>query len=141
MAAGRELVAPAGLERWFGDAACGLAVFDAAHRFVRVNPAMARIDGVPVDDHAGRELHDVLPGLAERIEPLLRRVLDGGETIAGMELVGRTRAEPDRDRRFATAWSPLRAEDGAVQGVGATLLPLSDGDEATLELRVREERM
>jgi PAS domain S-box-containing protein len=140
-ATGRVLRAPGTLERWFGDAACGLAVFDAACRFVRVNPAMARIDGVPVDEHPGRELDDVLPGLAERIEPLLRRVLEGGETIAGTQLVGRTRAEPDRDRRFATAWSPLRGEDGAIEGVGVTLLPLLDADEATHELRVREERM
>jgi serine phosphatase RsbU (regulator of sigma subunit)/PAS domain-containing protein len=140
-AAAQALDAPGALERWFGDAACGLVVFDMARRIVRVNAAMARLDGIPVEEHAGRELHDVLPGLAERIEPLLRRVLEGGETIAGAELVGRTRADPDRDRRFATAWSPLRGEDGAVQGVGGTFLPLADADEATLELRVRAERM
>jgi PAS domain S-box-containing protein len=136
-----DLAAPGAAERWFGDAACGLALFDADHRFVRVNAAMAQLDGVPADEHPGRDLHEVLPGLAERIEPLLRRVLESGEAIAGAEVVGRTRAEPDRDRRFATAWSPLRDEDGAVQGVAVTVLPLPDPDETALELRIREDRL
>jgi serine phosphatase RsbU (regulator of sigma subunit)/PAS domain-containing protein len=136
-----DLAAPGAAERWFRDAACGLALVDAHGRFVRVNPAMAQIDGVPVDEHAGRDLHDVMPGLAEHVEPLLRRVLEAGETVAGAEVVGRTRAEPDHDRRFATAWSPLRGPDGAVQGVAVTVMPLPDADETALELRVREDRL
>jgi PAS domain S-box-containing protein len=136
-----DLAAPGAAERWFEDAAWGLAVLDARHRLVRVNRTLARLDGVPFEEHAGRELNDVLPGLAAQIEPLLARVLEHGETIAGAELVGRTRAEPDRDRRFATGWSPLRGEDGAVHGAAGTLLPLPDRDDQALELRVREERM
>jgi PAS domain S-box-containing protein len=136
-----DLAAPGAAERWFRDAACGLALFDAERRFVQVNAAMARIDGVPADEHPGRDLYDVMPGLAERIEPLLRRVLEAGETIGAAEVVGRTRAEPEIDRRFATAWSPLRDEDGAVQGVAVTVMPLPDPDEAALELRIREDRL
>jgi len=136
-----DLATPGAAERWFADAACGLALFDADLRFVRVNPAMAEIDGVPAHEHPGRALHDVLPGLAERVEPLLRRVLETGETIAGTEVVGRTRADPDRDRRFATAWSPLRGEDGAIGGAAVTVMPLPDPDETALELRLREDRL
>jgi PAS domain S-box-containing protein len=136
-----DLAAPGAAERWFRDAACGLALIDADHRFVRVNASMAVIDGVPADEHPGRLLGEILPGLAERLEPLLRRVLDSGETISGAEVVGRTRAEPDRDARFATAWSPLRGEEGTVDGVAVTIMALPDPDEASLELRLREDRL
>jgi PAS domain S-box-containing protein len=136
-----DLAAPGAAERWFRDAACGLALIDPDHRYVRVNAAMAEINGVPADEHPGRELRDVIPGLADRVEPLLRRVLETGETIEGAEIVGRTRADPDRDRRFATAWSPLRGEDGNVQGVAVTVMSLPDPEESALALRVREDRL
>ena len=97
--------------------------------------------GVPAADHPGRGLDDIAPGLAEQIEPLLRRVLESGETVAGVEVVGRTRADPDSDSRWVTAWSPLRGDDGTVQGAGGTFLPLADDATTALELRVRQERM
>src|SRR3954452_22150431 len=87
---GPDLGAPGALERWFGAAAWGLVIVDPHHRFVRVNPAMAEIDGVPVDDHAGRAVEDVLPTLAAQLTPILRRVFDG-ETLGAEELLGRTR--------------------------------------------------
>jgi serine phosphatase RsbU (regulator of sigma subunit)/PAS domain-containing protein len=138
---GPDLGAPGALERWFGAAAWGLVIVDRRHRFVRVNPAMAEMDGVPVDEHAGRSVEDVLPALAGQLTPILRRVLDDGETLAAAQLLGRTRADPDRDRRWATSWFPLRGDDGAVRAAAGMLLPLPDDDESELDLRLREHRM
>jgi PAS domain S-box-containing protein len=138
---GPDLSAPGALERWFGAAAWGLAIFDREHRFVRANPAMALLDGVPVDAHPGRHVRDVLPAFADQIEPLLRQVLEHGETLPAEELLGRTRVDADRDRRWATAWFPLRGDDGTVQAAAASVLRLPDDRETELELRVREQRM
>jgi PAS domain-containing protein len=74
--AGPELGAPGALERWFASAPWGLAVFDRQHRFVRVNTALADLVGVPVEEHAGRRLADLLPAFAGQIEPMLRRAFD-----------------------------------------------------------------
>jgi serine phosphatase RsbU (regulator of sigma subunit)/PAS domain-containing protein len=138
---GPDLGAPGALERWFGAAAWGLVIVDRRHRFVRVNPAMAEMDGVPADDHAGRSVDEVLPALAGQLTPILRRVLDDGETLAAAQLLGRTRADPDRDRRWATSWFPLRGDDGAVRAAAGMLLALPDEDESELDLRLREHRM
>src|SRR4051812_1852381 len=79
---GPDLSAPGALERWFGAAAWGLAIVDQRYRFVRVNAAMAEMDGVPADDHAGRAVEEVLPALAGQLAPILRRGLEGGEAGA-----------------------------------------------------------
>jgi serine phosphatase RsbU (regulator of sigma subunit)/PAS domain-containing protein len=139
--AGPDLAAAGALERWFGAAAWGIAIVDPRRRFVRVNPALAQLDGVPADEHAGRPVETVLPALAAQLEPMFRRVLDGGETVVAEELVGPTAAEPDREHRWATSWFPMRGDDGTVQAAAGSLLRLPDPDERALELRAREQRM
>ena len=139
--AGPDLGAAGALERWFGTAAWGIALVDPRRRFLRVNPALAELDGVPADEHAGRPVEEVVPALAAQLEPIFRRVLDDGETVLTQELVGRTAVDPDREHRWATSWFPMRGDDGAVQAAAGTLLRLPDPAESELELRVRELRM
>jgi PAS domain S-box-containing protein len=67
-------------------------------------------------------------------------VLDG-ETLIAEELLGRTRGDPARERRWATSWFPMRGDDGAVHAAAGMLLRLPDADESELDLRVREQRM
>ena len=136
-----ELGAPGALERWFTAAPWGLAVVDRERLFVRLNDAFVRIAGLPADEHTGRRVEEALPALADHLEPILRRVLDDGETIGAREIVGRTRADPDRDRRWAIACFPLRREDGAIRAATLMLLWLPDPAEAALDMRVRDQRM
>lgn len=49
------------IESLFAGTAVGFAFVDADLRFVAVNDAMAAQTGVPVDEHAGRRLDEVLP--------------------------------------------------------------------------------
>src|SRR5206468_520309 len=44
----------------FAAAPVGLAFMDANFHYVRVNDALARINGLPADEHFGRSLRDVL---------------------------------------------------------------------------------
>ena len=48
-------------ERWSGSAAWGLASFEPGIASSGVNPAMAEMDGVAVDEHTGRHVREVLP--------------------------------------------------------------------------------
>jgi PAS domain S-box-containing protein len=138
---GPELAAPGALERWFASAPWGLALLDRRHRFVRVNQALAELTGVPSEEHPGRSLADVVPALAGQIEPMVARALERGETADAIEILGRTRADPDRDRLWIAACFPLRGEDGSVQAAAAMLLPLPDADTVELDRRIREHRM
>jgi PAS domain S-box-containing protein len=136
-----DLTAAGALERWFAAAPWGLAVFDRQHRFMRVNPALAAMDGVPPDDHPGRPVDEVLPALAAELEPLLARALDHGETTDSAEIAGRTASDLDDEERWAVACFPLRGEDGSVQAAAAMLLPLPGADAVERDRRRREQRL
>ena len=136
-----DLSAPGALEQWFTGAPWALAVFDRRHRFVLVNRALAQMDCVPADDHPGRTIDEVLPSLAEPFEAVLDRVLGHGETVGAVEIIGRMRAEPDRDQRWVTACFPMRGDRGEVLAAAAMLVRLPDAEAADFESRVRERRL
>jgi hypothetical protein len=56
-----DLGATGARERWSGSAAWGLASVEPGIASSGVNPAMAEMDGVAVDEHTGRHVREVLP--------------------------------------------------------------------------------
>ncbi len=95
------------LQAVLAEAPLGFALVDDTLRFEMVNQAMADINGVPVTDHHGRTIDQVIPDLASDIEPLVRRVLDHGEPVVGVEIAGRTGAEPGIDKTWSATYFPI----------------------------------
>ena len=52
---------------------------------MRVNDALAEINGVPAIDHVGRSVREVLPAMATEIEAALTQVLATGEAIVDLQ--------------------------------------------------------
>jgi hypothetical protein len=48
---------------------------------VRVNEALAEINGVPAADHVGRRVGEVLPDMDPQVERDLRSVIESGEPV------------------------------------------------------------
>ena len=61
------------------NAPVGFGFFDRDLRYVRLNPALAELDGLPLEAHLGRALRDVLPRMSPEVFDALRRVLDTGD--------------------------------------------------------------
>jgi PAS domain S-box-containing protein len=76
------------LDATFDAAPLGLAVFDEADRFVRVNPALAQISAAPAENYLGRNLRDMLPQLGESLTPYLRTTRETRAPVIGIELSG-----------------------------------------------------
>ena len=96
----------------------GFALFDLEMRYVRVNEALAEINGIAAEDHIGRRPSELLPAeLSQSIAPHFRRVLDGEEAMADIEISGTTPAAPGVVRHWLTSWYPVRA-DGEIVAVG-----------------------
>ena len=100
-------------------ASLGFAVLDRQLRFVRVGDRLADINGVPVAEHLGRRVHDVLPGLAAQAEAALRHVLETGAALRDVEFSGETPAEPGVVRHWVEHWVPIRDERGEIVAVSA----------------------
>ena len=109
----------------------GVALFDRELRYIRVNDALARIDGVSIADHLGKTVSEVLPQLGSDLVTALRGVLLTGEPVS-REITGETPASPGELRHWSLyAYAlPLRGE---IIGVGAVC------EEVTAKRRAREE--
>jgi len=107
----------------------GFLFVDRDFRFVRVNEKAAAINGVPIDEHLGRTVGEVVPGLWPQIERDCRAVLDGGEAVLNQEMTGETAAEPGRIRTWLVSLYPVRI-DAAVIGIGVVVVDITDRKEA-----------
>jgi hypothetical protein len=76
------------LDATFDAAPLGLAVFDEDDRFLRVNPALARINAAPVASHLGRNVREMLPQLGDTLARHLRTTRMTREPVIGIELTG-----------------------------------------------------
>jgi PAS domain S-box-containing protein len=127
------------LEAIYRTAPVGLCVIDPELRFVRMNDRLAEINGLTVEDHLGRRLRDVVPGLADQAEPMLRRVLETGLPVNDLEIEGETPAQPGRRRTWRENWIPLIDESsGRVLGVNVVAQEITEWKSAVCRLRESE---
>ncbi|MFF5973178.1 SpoIIE family protein phosphatase [Streptomyces sp. NPDC012769] len=125
----------AALESLFTQSPIGLATLGPDLRFVRVNNALARMNGVPPADHVGRRLTEVVPGVnADALEALMRRVLDTGTAVVDARRAGRTPADPDHDHIWSNSYAPLLDHGGRPLGIIASLIDITESQQAHIEV-------
>jgi len=103
------------LDAIYSAAPVGLCFFDHEMRFVIGNAALAEINGVPVAAQRGKTVRELLPVIADRVEPPLIRAL-AGERVPPSEVTGTTEAAPGVPRRLLVGYQPAVAADGQVLG-------------------------
>ncbi|KIZ16247.1 SpoIIE family protein phosphatase [Streptomyces natalensis] len=112
----------------------GVAVLDTDLRYLAVNPALERMNGIPAKDHLGRTVHEVLPFLdAAEIEAALRQVLETGRPLVDEYTVGRTPADPGHDHTWSVSYYRLEDPAGRVLGVAGLLVDVTDRQRAATE--------
>lgn len=125
------------LETLLRSAPVGLAFVDRDFRFVRVNDALAEMNGLPPSEHLGRKVSEIVPQLWPQLEDLYRRVLGGGEAIAGVELTGETDAQPGVQRHWVVSYYPVHVEDGG-QVIGLGIVASEVTESVRLESHLRQ---
>jgi PAS domain S-box-containing protein len=125
------------LDTLIDQAPIGVAFFDREGRFVRVNDALAELNGVPAADSIGRRFDEVLPEIADEIRAHIDHVLSGGAPVADLEVA---RPQPDGTlRHYLVSYYPVRLAAGEALGVGVTVLDLSARVRAAEELRAQRD--
>jgi PAS domain S-box-containing protein len=69
------------IEALYDNAPIGLTVIDRDRRILRMNQAVAEMNGLPPDGNVGRFAWDIVPTLRETLDPKIEEVLDTGRTI------------------------------------------------------------
>ncbi|MFF4367691.1 SpoIIE family protein phosphatase [Streptomyces sp. NPDC001594] len=124
----------AALQSLFTQSPIGLATLGPDLRFLRVNDALARMNGVPAADHLGRRLTEVVPGVnATALEATMRQVLERGTAVLDVRRTGRTPADPGHDHTWSCSYAPLLDGSGRTLGLIASLIDITEGQRAQLE--------
>ncbi|MGZ9934310.1 SpoIIE family protein phosphatase [Streptomyces sp. NC-S4] len=121
----------AALQSLFTQSPIGLATLGTDLRFLRVNDALARMNGVSAAEHLGKRLTEVVPGVnADALESTMRQVLDRGTAVVDVRRTGRTPADPENDRTWSCSYAPLLDGSGRALGVIASLIDITEGQQA-----------
>src|SRR5437016_3990008 len=108
-----------------------MALMDTAFRYVRVNEALARMNGLPADEHFGRTLRDVLGDeLASEIEPLHRQVLETGAPILDQHMHRELPGSTGETRDSLVSYYPVRTMSDEPIGVGVVITDVTERERA-----------
>ncbi|MEU6171041.1 SpoIIE family protein phosphatase [Streptantibioticus parmotrematis] len=106
----------------FDTAALGIAIFDTDLRYVRVNRALARMNGLTVEEHLGHTVKEVRPGRpGEELTMVQREVLTTGRTVVDLLVPG-----PDGDGYRSTSYSRITDRSGRVLGISCVVMDVTD---------------
>jgi two-component system sensor histidine kinase/response regulator len=124
------------LETVYASAPAGMALLDRDLRVVMVNDYLATINAVPVEDHLGRTLPEILGPLGVEYEKAYRQVLETGEPLIGIEGSGEVPATPGKIRHWLVNYHPVFGADHLLVGISSVVLEITALKE--MEQRVRD---
>ncbi|MEV4231857.1 SpoIIE family protein phosphatase [Streptomyces bobili] len=121
----------AALESLFSQSPIGLATLGTDLRFLRVNDALARMNGLSAAEHLGKRLTEVVPDVnAADLESTMQRVLDRGTAVVDVRRTGRTASDPRHDRTWSCSYAPLVDGAGRTLGLIASLIDITESQRA-----------
>ena len=128
------------LETLYQTVPVGLALHDRDLRYLRINAALAEINGMPPEAHIGRRLDELIPDIDDQVERVLREVFDTGRPILGVQIRGETPAQPGRVREWIADYYPIKS-GGAVVATGACIREVTLERELAEDARLNRERL
>ena len=128
------------LESIYTNAPIGLSLVDINFRFLRINSRLAEINGYSAEFHIGRSFREIIPDLAEKIEPLYQQVIETKQPIFNQEIHGTTPAQPGVERNWLINYYPLFNSEGEVISISAIVQEITERKTAEAALRQSEQK-
>ncbi|MGB9632004.1 MAG: ATP-binding protein [Chloroflexaceae bacterium] len=121
------------LDTLIDSAPIGLAFVDRDLRFVRVNRALAIMNGRPAEEHLGRRPVEIFGDFGAKWERWWQMVLASGEPIVNLEVSILISGW----RKYAlVSYYPVRDTDGNLLGVGSVVTDISQRKRSEIGQRV-----
>ncbi len=119
----------------------GLTIFDLDLRYERINQRLAEMNGFSISDHIGRTMREIVPDLADEVEPLFRQILATGQPLLNVEISGETRSQPGIHRTWLENFYPLQDDSGQIVGINVVVQEITDRKLAELALADRNQEL
>src|SRR5215831_17055619 len=74
------------LQLIYDTAPIGLAFLSPDCRYLQINKRLTEICGISVEEHLGCSVRECVPALADSVEAIVRRVIETGEPVTGIEV-------------------------------------------------------
>jgi two-component system, cell cycle sensor histidine kinase and response regulator CckA len=123
------------LNSFFAGSTAGLVLLSKDFRYIQINETLAQMNGVPVKEHLGRTVREIVPKVASVIEPLLQRVLLTGQPILNEEISGETVGRPGLMRYWAESFFPVCGTDGTPEMIGGVIVEITERKQLEQQLR------
>jgi PAS domain S-box-containing protein len=128
------------MEIAYDHAPLGLTVLDRELRYVRINPALAEINGMSVEDHLGKTIYEVVPEVAAVAGDIFKEVLRSGVPVFNLEFEGPTVARQSAVRAFRESIYPVRDTQGEVVGLSVAVEDITERKRLIDALHASEQR-
>ena len=122
------------LNAYFNASPTGMSMLDPQLRYIKVNQRLADMTGLPIEAHVGKTVREVVPQMADIIEPLFQQVFATGKPILDFELSGETESSPGELRDFQLSYFPLMGDEAKPKAVGTVVTEITERKRAEVEL-------
>ena len=114
------------LNAFFASAPVGIVILDSKLRILRVNTTMADMIGTPPAALIGKTTSNVVPLLADKIEPILLRASRTGEATLNFTVAGETPKAPGTIRQWVASVFPICREAKGGWCVGSIAVEVTE---------------
>jgi PAS domain S-box-containing protein len=128
------LQSEAQLNAYFNGSPAGMGMVDPQLRYLKVNQRLADITGLPVSEHYGKTIREIVPQLADILEPLYQEVFATGKPLINFELSGETDSNPGELRDWQVSYFPLMGDGAKPKAVGTVVTEITEQKRIEVEL-------
>ena len=125
------------LENLYTSSPVGLSLHDRHLKYIRINQALAEINGFSIAEHLGKSIFEVVPNLASKVEPIMRQVIETERPVCNIQIHGHTAAASSFKRYWNASFYPVDLLNGD-RGVGSIITDVTERIEAEKSLKENE---
>jgi PAS domain S-box-containing protein len=118
------------MDTMLATAPVGLCFLSPELRFVHLNRTIAAINGVPVEQSVGRTLREVVPQMADELEPFYRHVLETGQPVLDREMTGTTPGLRGEQGAWRVSCYPVKDARGQLILMGSVVVDVTERQRA-----------
>lgn len=104
----------------------GLCIQDRDLHYLKVNQALADMNGLAISAHLTQQNTKLLPNQADELGRRLQQVIEMGQPISNLELSSPIPSQPEVQRDWLVSYFPIFAEGNQAVAVGTIVLDITE---------------